>query len=94
MRKLVVAILILVLIWGGYVAAEYIRCYRPDNTDKKVLIKLKGEETDIYIKDVSLGFSITKYKLSINDSPDGTVVKEFRIFGIKVSETTLEREKK
>ena len=93
MRKVIVFIVILLLIWGSYVGAEYFRCYAPDTTDAKLLIRLKEKETDTYYRETGLGFSVTKYKISINDAEEGTIVKEFRIFGIKVSKTTLTREK-
>ena len=42
-------VLVIVLIWVGYVTAEYFRVYRPDNTDNKVLISLGEKDTDTYV---------------------------------------------
>jgi len=93
MRKIIVIIVVLLLIWGSYVGAEYFRCYAPDATDAKLLIRLKEEDTDTYYRETGLGFSVTKYKISMMDAEEGALVKDFRIFGIKVSKTTLTREK-
>ncbi len=94
MRKVLFGLLIIVLIWVGYVTAEYFRCYRPDTTDNTPLISLGNVDKDTYVENKSLGFSIVKYRVSLQDAESGTLVKEFKIFGIKVSKTTLIREKK
>lgn len=93
MKKLYIILGSILLLWVIYMGVEYFRCYKPDTTDNKPLITIKSEDEETYTKDVGLGFSIVRYKLSINDSPDGTVIKEFRIFGIAFSETSLVREK-
>jgi beta-lactam-binding protein with PASTA domain len=94
MRKVLMIVLVIVLIWVGYVTAEYFRVYRPDNTDNKVLISLGEKDTDTYVEQKGLGFSVVKYKVSLSDAESGTLIKEFKIFGIKVSKTTLVRVKK
>ncbi len=94
MKKVLYVLLFLVLLWGSYVAAEYFRCYKPDATDSKPLISLGTVEKDTYVEDKSLGFSVVRYKVSLADAESGTLIKEFKIFGIKVSKTTLVREKK
>lgn len=94
MKKVLYVILSIVAIWGLYVAAEYFRVYRPDSTDNKILISLGEKDTDTYTEQKGLGFSVVKYKVSIADAESGTLVKEFKLFGIKVSKTTLVRVKK
>ena len=91
-RVILVIITIILLTWGSYVGAEYFRCYAPEETNAKLLIQLKTKETDTYERQTGLGFSVTKYKVSVSDAKEGTIVKEFRIFGIRVSKTTLVRE--
>ena len=94
MKKLYIIIGSILLAWFIYLGVEYFRCYKPDSTDNKPLITIKTVDEDTYTKDVGLGFSIVRYKLNVTDSPDGTVIKEFRILGIAFSETSLVREKK
>ena len=93
MKKVYIIIGTILLLWIVYMGVEYFRCYKPDTTDNKPLITIKTEDEETYTKDVGLGFSVVRYKVSLNDAPDGTVIKEFRILGISFSETSLVREK-
>ena len=93
MKKVYIILGTILLLWIVYMGVEYFRCYKPDTTDNKPLITIKTEDEETYTKDVGLGFSVVRYKVSLNDAPDGTVIKEFRILGISFSETSLVREK-
>lgn len=93
MKKVYIIIGTILLLWIVYMGVEYFRCYKPDTTDNKPLITIKTEDEETYTKDVGLGFSVVRYKVSLNDAPDGTVIKEFKILGISFSETSLVREK-
>ena len=93
MKKVYIILGTILLLWIVYMGVEYFRCYKPDTTDNKPLITIKTEDEETYTSDVGLGFSVVRYKVSLNDVPDGTVIKEFKILGISFSETSLVREK-
>ena len=94
MKKIYIIIGSILLLWIIYMGVEYFRCFKPKATDNKPLVTIKTVEDEEQIKYVGLGFSIVRYNINVSESPDGTVVKEFRVLGITMSDTKIKREKK
>ena len=93
MKRIYIIIGSILLVWVIYMGVEYFRCYKPDTTDNKPLITIKTVNEETYTKDVGLGFSIVKYNVNITNAEEGTLVKEFKVLGISLSETTIIRVK-
>lgn len=93
MKKVYIIIGSILLVWIIYMGVEYFRCYKPETTDNKPLITIKTVDEETYTKDVGLGFSIVHYNINITDAPEGTVVKEFRVLGISLSDASIKRVK-
>ena len=94
MKKIYIIIGSILLIWVVYMGVEYFRCYKPTATDNKPLVTISTVDDEEKTKYNGLGFSIVHYKVNVSESPDGTVVKEFEVLGISMSDTKIKREKK
>ena len=94
MKKVGYVLLGIVLLWFIYIGVEYFSCYYPDETSNKLLLTIDKKESDEKVIETGLGISIVRHNLNVTESENGTVVKEFKIFGLTVSKTTIERDKK
>ena len=94
MKKVLIIVGSLLLVWVIYLGVEYFHCYKPNDTDSKPYLTIKTVDDSEQTKYIGLGFSVVNYKVNITEALNGTTVKEFRVLGITMSDTKIKREKK
>jgi len=87
MKQVFSIISTLILVWAIFIGIEYVRSYRGD---EKMIVTIDTETTNDYTKRTGLGFSIIDYNVKTSSIKNGTVLKEFYIFGIRVGKTVAE----